>query len=100
MTAFVLASVQILIGIGRPALDSKYRPSFNVIHSNLGRAALILAIVNIYYGIIEVSKLAVWTYAVYSAVLGVLLSAAAVVLYIRALRGGSEEQVPKGAVHE
>lgn len=73
MTAFVLATVQVFMGILRPAKTSKIRPYFNVIHHFFGRAAIIIAIANIYYGMIKVKNLDAWTYATYSAILGILV---------------------------
>lgn len=63
--------VQLLTAFVRPAkAPTKLRKAWELWHHWLGRAGVVVAIVNIYYGYLHVADLGVWPYAVYSAVLG------------------------------
>lgn len=72
----VLGLVQMFAVINklRPAKDHKYRKIWFFGHSWIGRTAVILAIVNIYYGITQVAELGTWAWAVYTAVLGCIVA--------------------------
>lgn len=73
----VLAFVQVLALVWRPSPDDqKLRRPWALGHRWLGRATAILAIANIYYGIIHVANLGTWAWATYTAVLGVIVIAA------------------------
>lgn len=74
ITAFILVSLNVIAGLLRPRKDHKKRGVWNVVHHNMGRIGLILAIINIYYALLVVEDdIADWTYIAYSAVLGVML---------------------------
>ena len=76
MAATVLGFLQLfsLFKAIRPSPGAKYRPHWFFIHSWTGRSATILAIANIYYGIINVEELGTWAWAVYTAVLGCIVA--------------------------
>jgi len=74
VTAFVLAAFQVTGGLLRPHKDNrKVRKPWNYMHHFIGRSAVILAVANMYYGMIRVQELERWTYVTYSVVLGVLV---------------------------
>ncbi len=71
----VLGLVQMFAVINkfRPAPDHKHRKYWFFGHAWIGRTAVILAIANIYYGIINVGELGTWAWAAYTAVLGAIV---------------------------
>ena len=73
MAVLAAFTVQVLSLVLRPSVESKLRRPWVLWHSWLGRAGLLLAIANIYYGIIHVAKLGSWAWATYTAVVGVLV---------------------------
>jgi hypothetical protein len=72
----VLGLVQMFAVINklRPAKDHKLRKYWFFGHAWIGRTAVILAIANIYYGIINVAELGTWAWAVYTAVLACIVA--------------------------
>ena len=73
ITASALVFFQAIVGFIRPQKENKkLRTPWNLVHHNIGRVSIILGIANIYYGLLVVYPLATWTYATFSAVLGVL----------------------------
>lgn len=66
-------TAQVLSLVLRPSLESKLRRPWVQLHRWVGRAGLLLAIANIYYGIIHVADLDTWAWAAYTAVLGALV---------------------------
>jgi len=76
VTVTVLGFVQMFAVINklRPARDHKYRKIWFFGHAWIGRTAAILAITNIYYGILHVGELGTWAWAAYTAVLGCIVA--------------------------
>lgn len=54
------------------------RAIWQFLHHWLGRSAAVLAIANIYYGIIKVGELGAWAWAVYTAILVAIVATAVV----------------------
>jgi len=73
ITITVLGAVQVLSLVARPGLDHKYRWHWEHWHRWIGRCTAILAIANIYYGMIHVAEVETWAWAVYTAILGLIL---------------------------
>ncbi|KFM27971.1 Ferric-chelate reductase 1 [Auxenochlorella protothecoides] len=73
VTILVLGVVQFLLALTKPHKEHRRRGWWNLVHKWLGRAVVIIAIANIYYGYIRVYDLGVWPYATYSGVLGLIL---------------------------
>lgn len=67
-------TVQVLSLVLRPSLESKLRRPWVLWHRWIGRAGLLLAIANIYYGIIHVADLDTWAWATYTGILGALVA--------------------------
>lgn len=76
ITVIVLTFVQVLSIVWRPAVDSKIRRPWRLGHRWLGTATAVLAIANIYYGIVHVARLGTWAWATYTAILGLIFIAA------------------------
>lgn len=75
MAVTVLGAVQMTALIFRPAPGTPLRKKWTPLHAWIGRIVAILAISNIYYGILRVEMLGAWAWASYTAVLGVILAA-------------------------
>lgn len=75
MAATALACVQVTALVARPDKHHAYRGLWYHGHAWIGRSAAILAIANIYYGIINVYALGVWAWAAYTGVLGAVVLA-------------------------
>lgn len=60
----------------RPKLTSPYRRLFNLCHWYIGRVAVILAVANIYYGMIDILDVSSGAWAAYTAVIGVIVGLA------------------------
>jgi hypothetical protein len=73
MAVIVLCFVQMFSLVWRPKIEDTLRRPWALSHRWLGRAVAILAISNIYYGIIHVASLGTWAWATYTAILGVIL---------------------------
>lgn len=76
ITVTVLGGVQVLSLIYHPSPGAQYRSLWSLSHKWLGRAVAILAVANIYYGIIHVADLGTWAWATYTAVLGAIVGVA------------------------
>ena len=76
VAVIVLCFVQISALVLRPAPDAKFRKPWAFGHRWIGRAVAVLAIANIYYGIIHVAVLGTWAWATYTAILVVILAIA------------------------
>jgi hypothetical protein len=59
--------------VARPGQQHKYRWYWEQWHRWIGRSTAILAIANIYYGMIHVAEVETWAWAVYTAILGLIL---------------------------
>ena len=76
IAAVALVFFQAVVGFVRPRRENKkLRTPWNLIHHNIGRVSIILGIANIYYGLLVVHPLETWTYATFSAILGMLVVA-------------------------
>lgn len=73
----ILGCLQVMAFVGRPNKESKVRKYWNFYHHNLGRILIILAIVNIFYGIHLGKEGSGWKVG-YGIVLAILLSIAAI----------------------
>ncbi len=73
MAVIVLTFLQVLSLVWRPELESTIRKPWAFAHRWLGRIVTVLAISNIYYGIIHVAVLGTWAWATYTAILGAIL---------------------------
>lgn len=78
IAATALGLVQVISLVARPDPDHKHRHLWYLWHSWIGRSAAILAIANIYYGILVVMVLGVWAWAAYTGVLGAVVLIAVV----------------------
>ncbi|KAI3429584.1 hypothetical protein D9Q98_005670 [Chlorella vulgaris] len=74
----VLGFTQFSALVLRPNLNHKYRFAWRLWHVWVGRSAAVLAIANIYYGILHMWDLGVWTWASYTAVLGSIVGVSVV----------------------
>jgi len=70
-TALGLAQLSALLF--RPHPDSRYRRAWALGHHWIGRSAILLAVANIYYGIINVKQVGSWAVISYSIVFGLIL---------------------------
>ena len=77
-TALGLMQMTALIKALHPAVNHKMRGVWFLIHSWVGRSASILAIANIYYGIIHVGELGTWAWSTYTLFLVCVIIAGAV----------------------
>ncbi|RID80983.1 hypothetical protein BRARA_A03602 [Brassica rapa] len=75
ITILVMGGLQVLALLARPDKESKYRKYWNWYHHNIGRALIILAISNIFYGIHLAKAGSSWN-AGYGSAVGVLALAA------------------------
>ncbi|CAN6926666.1 unnamed protein product, partial [Brassica oleracea] len=75
ITILVMGGLQVLALLARPDKESKYRKYWNWYHHNIGRALIILAICNIFYGIHLAKAGSSWN-AGYGSAVGVLALAA------------------------
>ncbi len=73
IAATTLGLVQLHALVFRPHLDSKYRRAWAFGHHWLGRAAILVAVANIYEGIINVKKVGSWAVISYSIVFGLIV---------------------------
>ena len=73
VAAFTLGMVQLSALLFRPHLDSKWRRTWALSHHWIGRAAILVAVANIYYGIIHVKRVGSWAVIVYSIVFGLII---------------------------
>lgn len=75
ITITVLATVQVTALLWRPKPDTKLRTYWGPYHRYLGWATAILAIANIYYGMLGMGEYNVetWAWAVYTAALGCIV---------------------------
>jgi hypothetical protein len=73
MAVTVLGVLQVTALAWRPAHGGRARAFWTPAHKLLGYAVMIMAIANIYYGIIHVEELGTWAWATYTAVLAVIL---------------------------
>lgn len=74
----VLGATQVTALVLRPAPGTKYRVGWQYWHHWVGRSAAVLAIANIYYGIIKVEKLSTWAWATYTGILVAIVAASVV----------------------
>ncbi|KAG2318162.1 hypothetical protein Bca52824_021284 [Brassica carinata] len=75
ITILVMGGLQVLALLARPDKESKYRKYWNWYHHNIGRAMIILAISNIFYGIHLAKAGSSWN-AGYGSAVGILALAA------------------------
>lgn len=75
VAATTLGLVQLSALLFRPHLDSRYRRAWALGHHWIGRSAVLLAVANIYYGIINVKQVGSWAVISYSVVFGLILGA-------------------------
>ena len=102
MAVAVLGVVQVTALLVRPDPGTKYRRPGGLYHRWAGRTTAVLAIANIYYGIINVEELGTWAWATYTGVLAAIMLAAVGVEaheYVRRRRG-VEDQPSKGDASE
>jgi hypothetical protein len=78
ITIMVLGAVQMFSLVTRPSKQSKYRAPWSLVHRWLGRAVAVIAVGNIFYGIVHVASLGIWAWATYTAALGALAVMAAI----------------------
>ncbi|KAL4422108.1 hypothetical protein ABPG77_003393 [Micractinium sp. CCAP 211/92] len=78
LAATILGLFQIIAVIPRlrPSLVSRYRRTWNLYHWWQGRAAVVLAVANIYYGMINIQALGAGAWGAYTAVFGVIVASA------------------------
>ncbi|KAI7840061.1 hypothetical protein COHA_006192 [Chlorella ohadii] len=76
MAATIFGLVQLPALRWRPKLTSPHRRLFNLCHWYIGRVAVILAVANIFYGMIAVLAVSSGAWAAYTAVLGVIVGLA------------------------
>lgn len=74
--ATVLGFLQLPALFLRPTQSSKYRRAWNLYHWWQGRAAAVLAIANIYYGLINIEAVGTGAWAAYTAVFAVIFCSA------------------------
>lgn len=69
-----LGATQFTAIVFRPAPGQKYRLAWQLWHAWVGRGAAVVAIANIYYGILHIyEELGAWAWACYTAVLAVIV---------------------------
>jgi hypothetical protein len=73
VAATTLGLAQLSALLFRPHLDSRYRRAWALGHHWIGRSAILLAVANIYYGIINVKQVGSWAVISYSIVFGLIL---------------------------
>lgn len=78
MATAVLMFIQMSALVWRPSPQTKLRKPWSLWHVWIGRVVIILIIANMYYGMTKVEELGTWTWATYTAVLGLMLVAAIV----------------------
>lgn len=78
VTATSLALAQTAAMVWRPLKSSPWRRTWALCHAWIGRSALVLAVANIYYGIINVLMVESWAVIAYSIVFGSILGLGAV----------------------
>ena len=78
VTATSLALAQLAAIVWRPLKSSPWRRTWALCHAWIGRSALVLAVANIYYGIINVLMVESWAVIAYSIVFGSILGLGAV----------------------
>jgi hypothetical protein len=93
MAIIVLCSLQVFALVWRPKLDANSRRPWAFAHRWLGRIVAVLAISNIYYGMIYVAVLGTWAWATYTAIVGVILMVALGKEIIIHARGKVESQI-------
>ncbi len=75
----VLGSIQMISLVARPKPNHKYRPYWYLWHAWIGRTSAILAIANIYYGILNVAVFSSpWAWIAYTSALYAIVFAALV----------------------
>lgn len=74
VTITVLGAVQVLSLVARPSTNSTYRNYWGLWHRWIGRAASILAIANIYYGMFDVADVETWAWVVYTVLLAIIVA--------------------------
>ena len=74
VTITVLGAVQIISLVARPSPDSTSRVYWGYWHRWMGRAASILAVANIYYGMFDVADVDTWAWVVYTVLLAVIVA--------------------------
>lgn len=73
--AFALGCAQLTALVVRPHLDSHWRRAWALGHRWVGRSVVVLAIANIFYGIINVRHVGNWAVIAFSIVLGLIVGA-------------------------
>lgn len=74
ITITVLGAVQIISLVAKPELGTKARTYWTPWHTWLGRATALLAIANVYYGMIHVADVNSWAWVVYTVILAIIIA--------------------------
>lgn len=74
ISAMTLGLCQLSALVLRPHKDSHYRRAWNLFHWWVGRAAVLVAVANIYEGIINVKRVGSWAVIAYSCVFGSIVT--------------------------
>jgi protein-S-isoprenylcysteine O-methyltransferase Ste14 len=74
VTITVLGAVQIISLVAKPERGTKARAYWTPWHTWIGRATALLAIANVYYGMIHVADVSSWAWILYTVILAIIIA--------------------------